>query len=106
MKTIFHILILATTLLWMWAPLQRDEYFSIHEETKIQCLQDDAGTQSFLVNLASKPDTQVNLSLSATLPDLPSTDIVRFSGHNEWTREHASFVGSHQIFTQITSSYL
>lgn len=106
MKIAFHIVLLSLTLLWTCAPLKVNEYFSPHDQAKIQCPQDDAGTQSYLLNLASKPDTNVDLAVSDFLPDLPTADIVRFSGHNDWTREHAAYIESHHIYTQVTSSYL
>jgi hypothetical protein len=69
-------------------------------------LQTESGSQAFLINITAKSDTRVDLTVSAPLPDLPQTEIVRFSGHNEWTREHTAFIESRHIYTQITSSYL
>lgn len=105
-KHSFHILLLFITLLWTCTPTGSTQHRALHDKPTTHYLQTELASQVILVNLPVKSDTRVDLSVSAVLPDLPQREVVGFIRRSSWAREFASFIESHHIYTQITSSYL
>lgn len=106
MKRTFRLFLLVVVLLWTCLPVETGRAETHRDRPAKQQIQIPSAAQYVLVNLPIKSDTRVDLSSSATLPDIPQRGAIRFTRCHYRAREIACYVESHCIYTQITASYL
>ncbi len=106
MKKPLHIIVLLVTLVWICVPQQAGENSQPQTTAQVRMIHAESGLAVFLTNLSAKPDSRVDLAHFAPLPDPPQFDFGRFAAENGWSRDFGTFIFSHHLYTQTTSSYL
>ena len=105
MKRLFHIPVVLVILLWVSYPHLAEDTTLLHHVT---CLkqQSDNSAQAFLLNLPAKSDIRVELPGEGFLPEFSRKESISHARNESWPRDFTSFIASHHIYTQVTSSYL
>jgi hypothetical protein len=106
MKRTLHIGLLIITLLWAYVPQSLGAEKILHEDARVQASLDDTGQPVFLINLTTNPDLRFDFITAVPLPDPSQADFGTFFVDTIDGREYGSFIESHHIYTQITSSDL
>jgi hypothetical protein len=102
----FHVFLLFVTLLWNCIPQEAGQYRAPRDKARMHVIQAESASRLVFINLPVKCDTRIHLPISAAVPDIPQCDVVRYSRHSDRKRTYTSFIESHHIYTQTTSSYL
>jgi hypothetical protein len=105
MKRFFHIPVVLVTILWVSYPhLVADNTLFHHSSCLKQ--QSDYSTQAILLNFPAKSDIRIELPGEGFLPEVAKTESIYYTRAERWPRDFTSFIVSHHVYTQFTSSYL